>query len=173
MDNKNNYNTARTKECVVEQPSLLMKIDLRDSGKFYLRYVCSPSPTSFLFPWLSPVSCNGSFANKSVWRNDSLTRMNWPDSTFHFSLVRSFVLTDESRCCSLLSSGCFQMFWCRNVPYYILNTEHFQKKNITDVKTLMNVMLLHIFRCLTPKKKQQKTPKSFSVGLTVHWEMAC
>ena len=44
-----------------------------------------------------------SFANKSVWRNDSLTRTNWPDSTVLFSLIRSVVLTDESLCCSLFS----------------------------------------------------------------------
>ena len=32
-----------------------------------------------------------------------LRTTNWPDSTFHFSLVCSFVLTDESLCCSLFS----------------------------------------------------------------------
>ena len=46
---------------------------------------------------------DGSFVNESVWRNDSLTWTNWPDSTFHFSLVGSFVLTDESLWCSLFS----------------------------------------------------------------------
>ena len=30
-----------------------------------------------------------SFVNKSVWRSDSLTWTNWPDSTFHLSLVCS------------------------------------------------------------------------------------
>ena len=33
---------------------------------------------------------DGLFANEAVPRNDSLTQKNWPDSTFHFSLVRSF-----------------------------------------------------------------------------------
>ena len=46
---------------------------------------------------------DGSFANESVRRNDSVTQENWPDSTFRFSLVRSFVLTDESLCFSLFS----------------------------------------------------------------------
>ena len=40
-------------------------------------------------------SKDGSSANESVQRND----LNWPDATFHFSLV----LTDESLCCWLFS----------------------------------------------------------------------
>ena len=49
--------------------------------------------------------CNtdGSVTNKSVRTNDFLMQTIWPDSPFHFSLVRSFVLTDESLCCSLFS----------------------------------------------------------------------
>ena len=41
---------------------------------------------------------DGSFANKSVPRNDSLTLTNWPDSTFHFSLFLSF---SQTSCCAV------------------------------------------------------------------------
>ena len=40
---------------------------------------------------------DGSFATESVWRNDSLTRTNRLDSTFHFSLVRLYSSFSQTR----------------------------------------------------------------------------
>ena len=52
----------------------------------------------------------------------TLTRTNWPDSTFHFSLVRSVVLTDESLCCSLFSYQSGEEDW--EPANHTLSLEH-------------------------------------------------
>ena len=54
------------------------------------------------------VSGDGSFATKLVWRNDSLTRTNPPDSTFQCSLVRVYRWFSQTRRPSLtLWSPCW------------------------------------------------------------------
>ena len=85
---------------------------------------------------------DGSFLNESVWRNDSLTRTNWPDSTFHF--VCSFVFTDWSLCCSLFSYQSGKEDWAN----HMLNLGHFRWISANEKQESIATVSM--------KKKQQK-----------------
>ena len=90
---------------------------------------------------------DGSFLNESVLRNDSLTRTNWPDSTFHF--VCSFVFTDWSLCCSLFSYQSGKEDWAN----HMLNLGHFRWISANEKQESIATVSM--------KKKQQKKNISF------------